>query len=113
MDTYPCDLGAFSLRSRCVCPVYWKHRIGPEHAGMEAGVHQGGGTVYFPVAVANDIEKLRIADAAREAPATWRFRRIRSRERKVLEAVLASITALFMRRSRHSQEPGRRCNDVL
>jgi hypothetical protein len=69
--------------------------------------------VYFPVAVANDIEKLRIADAAREAPAKWRFRRISSRERKVLDAVLTSIAALFMRRSRYRQEPGRRRNDVL
>jgi hypothetical protein len=53
--------------------------------------------VDFSIIVANDIERMRIAEAARKAPWVWRFKRLKSRERKALAAILASTVAFFVR----------------
>jgi hypothetical protein len=53
--------------------------------------------VDISITVANDIERMRIAEAARKAPWVWRFRQVKSREHKILSTVLASIVMFFLR----------------
>jgi hypothetical protein len=50
----------------------------------------------FPLIVANDIENMRIEEAARKAPRAWRYQQIRMRERKAMARILTSILAFFI-----------------
>jgi len=68
----------------------------------------------FPLIVANDIENMRIEEAARKAPREWRYRQIRTRERRVRARIFATILATVIEALRPgvnlSQE--RKWNDV-
>lgn len=47
--------------------------------------------------VASDIAKLRVQRAERKAAERWRFRHLKTKESKVLTAVLTSVLGLFIR----------------
>ena len=47
--------------------------------------------------VAGEIAKLNTRRAERKAAENWRFRHLKTRETKVLTAVLASVLGLFLR----------------
>ena len=53
--------------------------------------------MYFEVTFHNDTAKLEMAQASRKAAETWRFRHLKSKERKVLAAILATVFAFFLR----------------
>jgi hypothetical protein len=47
----------------------------------------------LPLIVANDIENMRIEEAARKALRAWRYQQIRIRGRKAVARILTSILA--------------------
>ncbi len=69
----------------------------------------------FPLIVANEIENMRIEEAARRAPQEWRYRQVRMRERRTRAKLLANILATFFEALRPGMNlpPERKWNDVL
>ena len=71
------------------------------HTGYTRDRHEAMGEeviqVDFSLMVANDIERMRVEEAARKAPWVWRFRQVKGREHKIVSAILASIVAFFLR----------------
>ena len=51
--------------------------------------------MYFNASVDIDIAKLEAKEAERKAAENWRFRHLKSQERKVLTAILTSVLGLF------------------
>lgn len=70
--------------------------------------------VGFPLIVANDIENMRIEEAARTAPREWRYRQFRMRERRARAKHLASILGALVEALRPKVDPihGRGWNNV-
>jgi len=52
--------------------------------------------MYFEMALDNDAAKLEMAQASRKAAENWRSRHLKSKERKVLAAILATVLRLFV-----------------
>ncbi len=69
----------------------------------------------FPLIVANEIENMRIEEAARRAPQEWRYRQVRMRERRTRAKLLANILATIFEDLRPGVNlpPERKWNDVL
>ena len=53
--------------------------------------------MYFEGLIASDIAKLETARAERKAAENWRFRHLKSKESKVLTAIVTSVLQLFLR----------------
>jgi len=58
---------------------------------------RGGKTVFYEGYVGSEIAKLETERAERKAAENWRFRHLKSKEIKVLTAVLTSVLGLFLR----------------
>jgi hypothetical protein len=68
----------------------------------------------FSLIVANDIERMRIEEAARKAPQVWRYQQVRGRERRALARIPAGILATLVEalRPRVNLSQERKWNDV-
>jgi hypothetical protein len=68
----------------------------------------------FPLIVANDIENMRIEEAARKATLVWRCQQARMRECRTRAKLLAGILAAFFGalRSRVNLSQERKWSDV-
>ena len=52
--------------------------------------------MYFGETFHNDATRLEMAQASREAARNWRFRNLKSKERKVFAAMLTTVLRLFV-----------------
>lgn len=52
--------------------------------------------MYLEVTFHNDATKLEMAQASHKAAENWRFRHLKSKERKVVAAILATVLRLFV-----------------